>query len=196
MSDLNRDRYGLTAIFIHWAMAIVIMLLIIVGFYMTSLNPLKPATFQFYQLHKSIGFIAFGLIAIRVINRLLNPPPKLPSSMSQLEKLLAHLGHLALYFCMIAMPLSGWIMVSTSPLNIPTLMFGLFEIPHLPIAGVFGDKGSISSLMATLHKICAYGLCLLITIHIAAALKHHFYSKDKVLLRILVSKRRTSQSEE
>ena len=61
--------------------------------------------------------------------------------MTGTERALALGVHIGFYVVMIALPLSGWIYVSAGfdaegrPLVVPTYWFGLFEAPHLPIAG-------------------------------------------------------------
>ncbi len=44
---------------------------------------------------------------IRLFWRYTHPAPQLPDSMSPLMKTLAHLGHLGLYFMLIAIPITG-----------------------------------------------------------------------------------------
>jgi len=48
------------------------------------------------------------------------------------EVRLSGLVHAAFYLVMISMPLTGWLMVSASPINIPTRLFGRIPFPHLP----------------------------------------------------------------
>ena len=85
------------------------------------------------------------------------------------------------YAVMILLPLSGWVMVSASPIGLPTMWFGLFEWPHLPVASSAQTAGGASEA----HEILAYIGLLLFGLHVAGALKHHFFDRDDVLVRML-----------
>ncbi|NVK33710.1 MAG: cytochrome b [Rhodobacteraceae bacterium] len=176
--------YGAIAIAFHWTMALLIIGMFIFGKYMHSLPPTDPSTFQLYQLHKSVGFVVLGLALLRIVWRLMNPAPKLPEGMHPLEKLAAHLGHIGLYTLMLAIPLSGWLLVSASPWGIPTIVFNTFEMPHLPIPALFGSPQDASDLFQEVHEALALFIMILAGLHVAAALKHHFISKDGVLKRM------------
>lgn len=104
--------------------------------------------------------------------------PLLPNTLKKMEKLLAHLGHWLLYALIIAMPLSGWVMSSAS--GFPVSVFGWFVLPDL----VAPDM-SLKALMLDVHEYMAYAIIALVSVHVLAALLHHFYYKDNVLLRML-----------
>lgn len=177
--------YGLIAIAFHWSMALLIVGMLALGLYMTSLPPTAPETFWYYQLHKSFGFVVLALAVLRLVWRVVNPAPKLPEGMNCLERLLAHLGHTGLYALMLALPLTGWIMVSASPWNIPTVLFNTLPVPHLPVPALLGDKTAAEALMKELHETGAWLLIALLVAHVAAALKHHFLSRDTTLQRMI-----------
>ena len=104
--------------------------------------------------------------------------------MNKTEKLAAHMGQWGLYALMIAMPLSGWVIVSTSKLAIPTLLFGVVPWPHLPLLADLENKRAIHEIGENMHGILAYGMAGLAGVHALAALKHHFISRDDILLRM------------
>jgi cytochrome b561 len=84
-------------------------------------------------LHKSIGLTVLVLTTLRLLWRLTHKPPLLPAAMSGWERFSAKAAH---YILMVVVPLSGWTYVSSQwadgkPLNVPTLWFGLFQVPHL-----------------------------------------------------------------
>ena len=88
------------------------------GFVMVRLTSQRTA-FELIQLHKSFGFLLLGLIILRIAWRLGNAAPALPDSVGALERRTAPLAHLALYAFQLALPLSGWALVSVSMLEIP-----------------------------------------------------------------------------
>jgi len=181
----TRSGYGLVAILFHWMMALLIIGLFLFGKYMTGLDPMAPDTFALYQLHKSLGFVVLALVLARLAWRLANPSPALPETMPGIERLAAHLGHAGLYALMLAIPLSGWLMVSASPWGIPTVVFDILPVPHLPVPDALGSKAEAERTLKGLHELLANGLLLLVVLHVAAALKHHFLNRDDVLRRMV-----------
>ena len=172
-------RYDGVAMALHWAMAAAILGLFALGFVMTAQKPGSPLQFQLYQAHKSVGASVFVLVLARLAWRLGHRPPPLPATMAAGERLLAHAGHWALYGLMLAMPLVGWAAVSTSPFNIPTYLFGVVPLPHLPL------PRTVNGLAKGLHEAGAWVMIATLTGHVAAALRHHFVLHDEVLSRML-----------
>jgi cytochrome b561 len=88
---------------------------------------------------------------------------------------------------MIGMPLTGWIVVSTSPLNIPTLLFHTVPWPHFP--GVHNlpptSKAALNWGFGLSHVALAWGAVGLLGLHLGAVAKHHILDRDPVLSRML-----------
>jgi cytochrome b561 len=146
--------------------------------------PKGEPRFAAIQLHKSLGFTILLLSVLRLIWRLFHVAPSLPASMPLWEQRAAHAGHFALYVLMIGMPLTGWAMVSASPRNVPTILFGVIQWPHLPILSTLDNKKEVSDFFRDTHSYVAYLLAATVVGHAAAALKHHFVSHDDILLRM------------
>jgi len=177
--------YGRVAILFHWTMAVLIFGMLGLGLYMHNQPLTEPRTFQLYQLHKSVGFVVLALAVLRLLWRLFNPSPKLPEGMHPLERIGAHLGHTGLYALLFALPVSGWLMVSASPWGIPTVLFNLLPVPHLPVPEALGDQEQAEALFKILHEYGAYLLIALIAVHVAAAFKHHLIARDDTLKRMV-----------
>ncbi|MBI1238963.1 MAG: cytochrome b [Alphaproteobacteria bacterium] len=182
--DGSARRYGTVAMLLHWTIALLILSLIAVGLYMSGLPNSDPQKFELYQLHKSFGLTVLALSVVRVVWRLMHPVLPLPAGMKTWERVLAYATHIAFYVLMFAIPLFGWAMVSASPLQIPTFYFGLFQVPHLPVAPEGGDR-DLAGAFAELHEILALSTLAVLALHIAGALKHHFIERDDVLIRML-----------
>ena len=186
----TRESWGWPARLLHWVMAAAILFLLGVGFYMGQVltgedSDTLMQKYDLVQTHKSWGFTVFVLALLRLIWRALNPSPALPDKMGRLERLAAHVGHWGLYACMIAMPLTGWLMASSSSLQdmgyVQNSVFGLFLMPDPFNPG----SEELESLFKTLHFSIALALTALLLGHVAAALKHHFVNRDTVLRRMI-----------
>ncbi|MEM7056580.1 MAG: cytochrome b [Pseudomonadota bacterium] len=184
--------WGWLARAFHWIIGLMIIGLLVVGFYMVEgLGDDSDSLLlrlQLTQTHKSFGFVVFFLALLRLVWRFLNPSPKLPKGMGRIEIALAHGGHAALYLAMIGMPITGWLMATSSPLNdvdayirVPNMVFGLFDMPD-PF-----PKGSkeVSELWGSIHGAMGWALAIVLLGHVAAALKHHFVNRDTVLRRMI-----------
>jgi len=177
--------YGLVAILFHWVMAALMLGMFALGLYMHNQPITDPGTFALYQWHKSFGMVVLALAVLRLAWRFANPAPKLPEDMHPLERLAAKLGHAGLYAVMLAIPVSGWFMVSASPFGIPTILFDVLPVPHLPVPDALGTKAEAEELLKTVHKLLAFFMIFLVAGHVAAALKHHFLRRDDTLKRMV-----------
>lgn len=188
-------RYDRVAISMHWLIAILLLGNLALGIWMVEAiaqqNTQIIAT-QAYQLHKSIGFCVLGLSLIRLLWRLLHKPPPLPAQLPRWQLRAAGVAHASLYVLMLAIPLSGWLYVSTQwgrngPLHVPSLWFGLFEVPH--ISGLNQLPAHARELWSgrlhEIHEWLAWMLLLLAAGHAGAALKHQFIDRDELLHRML-----------
>ncbi|KMO43454.1 cytochrome B561 [Methylobacterium variabile] len=178
-------RYTLVAIGLHWLIALGILALLGIGLAMTrgSLPPMER--FALYQWHKSVGLTVLVLMAIRLAWRLFHRPPPLPETMPKAERRAAGAAHLALYGLLVAMPLVGWAMVSASPYNIPTVLYGVIPWPHLPVLPELPNKAAVEGALKLAHSYGAWLLIALLLLHIGAALRHHLVLRDDTLWRML-----------
>jgi cytochrome b561 len=180
-------RYGTVAMTLHWLIAIAIIFMIGFGYYLSTLPITDPSLYRLVQLHKSIGLTILMLSVLRIIWRLINPVPPLPDTLSRPMKFLARFTHVLLYMLIVAIPFTGWAMVSASPLGLPTMWFGLFEWPHIaPLAHLpYDQKDAKEEAIHTVHAWLAYGTAALLVLHVGAALLHHYMMKDDTLRRML-----------
>ncbi|MES0090044.1 cytochrome b [Mesorhizobium sp. M0030] len=176
----NSIRYGWATIVLHWLIGIIFIGQFMLGFIMVRLTS-QRAAFELIQLHKSFGFLLLGLLILRITWRLGNAAPALPASVGGLERRTAPLAHLALYGFQLAVPLSGWALVSVSMLEIPSMPFNLFVMPNLPL----GVSDAAENFWAVAHWYLAYAGIALVALHALAALRHHFWLRDSVLTRMI-----------
>lgn len=171
----TEKRFGVVAISFHWVMAIIMIGLIILGLYMIRL-PDSDGKFALYDIHKEFGLIILGLVFLRFGWRYINIIPSL-DSISRLEHYLALFVQWMLYFCMVAMPITGLLM--TSAAGYQAHFFGLV------VPSVMEPNKVLAPVFAFLHEWIGYSLIGLIVLHVLGALKHHFYDKSDVLKRML-----------
>jgi cytochrome b561 len=188
-------RYSAVAILLHWASALAVLVLIGLGLTMThaGLAPLRQ--FQLYQWHKSVGITVLALTAVRVAWRLTHRPPPRPAGMPARERRAAAAAHHLLYLLLVGLPLTGWAVVSLSPFNIPTVLYGLVPWPHLPLAAVVPDQAAAEGMLKRVHAAGAWILTGLLALHVAAALRHHFLLGDDVLRRMLPGRRASTPAD-
>jgi len=169
--------YTAVAKLLHWGMAVIILGLLALGFVMTDM-PLSPEKLQYYSWHKWAGVTVFVLVWLRLVWRVMNPPPAYPTTMPRTVQIVAHLGHAALYGLMLAIPLSGWLLSSAK--GVQTVWFGVLPLPDL----LEKDK-ELGHLLHEVHEALNFVLLFLLAGHVAAALKHHIMDKDDILKRML-----------
>lgn len=177
----TRRAYGLVTILFHWSIAALFIGQISLGVAMLRLEDQRRA-FELIQLHKSIGFMILALVILRLLWRLAGQSPELPSNMSKIERRMAVLAHAALYVLMIALPLTGWVLVSVSTLGIVTLAFDKVLIPNLPLP----PSDTAELFWSWVHAVLAFGAGSLVALHIGAAFWHQFIRRDGLLVRMIV----------
>lgn len=169
--------FGLISITLHWLMALLIIALFTVGLWMVDLSYYDPWYKQAPFFHKSVGVIVAMLYISRVTWRMINPPPPPIASIPRTELLLAKAMHLTLYIMMLGVFTSGY-MISTAD-GRPIEVFNLFSIPAF-VTPIENQE----DIAGTFHYYLACSLIGLASLHAIAALKHHFYDKDKTLRRM------------
>lgn len=180
-------RYGSVAMSLHWLIALGVVLNICLGLYMTDLPRGDPNQFAIVQFHKSVGLTVLVLSLARLLWRLINPVPPLPETMSPFLRFVARATHVLLYVLIIFIPLSGWAMVSSSPLGLPTMYFGLFQWPHMSFLADLprAQKIPLRHEFGFIHTYLAWSAIVLVPIHIVGALYHQFVRGDDILRRML-----------
>lgn len=173
----TNQSYGSVAKFFHWLIALIVICLLIAGYFMGDIGD-KALKFQVFNLHKLFGLLILSLVILRLLWRFANPIPTLPPSMALWERLLEKAVKFFLYLSLFVMPLSGWIF-STAAGHAPHIGNYLLAAPFVPKSKVLADQ--IFNIHATFAVIIIVLLCL----HIAGALKHHLINKDNVLIRML-----------
>ena len=172
-------RWSGGVIALHWLSAAWLALVFALGVAATAGNFDAARKFDVYQAHKALGWLTLALLAARLAARAARPAPPPASSWSTLTRSASWLVHAALYGLLAAVPLIGWLRVSSAIVPIPVSLFGLATIPNIaPVDGDFSER------LALAHKLGAWTLAALVAFHAAAALKHQFVDRDAILGRM------------
>ena len=175
------QRYTLTAMVLHWVLAVAILTAFFVGLTVDDM-PLSPAKLKLINWHKWAGISILLLSVLRLLWRLAHRPPALPGSIQQTmpgwQTKAYHATHHLMYLLFFAVPLLGW--AYSSAKGYPIVWFGVLPLPDLmPV------NKEIAESIKELHGLAAWGLIGLVALHVAAALKHQFIDKDGLISRML-----------
>lgn len=168
------QRYSDVAILFHWTIAVLVIANIVIGL----LHDPVPAFRALMPAHKSIGLTVLVLTLGRVAWRIAHRPPPLPADVTAWERGAAHAMHWTLYLLLLIMPLTGWALVSGGAKPRPLTWLGAFRVPLLPVSGGTSDAAHSA------HVVLGWAMAVLVLLHIAAALRHHFIRRDAVLARM------------
>ncbi|CVI16779.1 putative cytochrome b561 [Agrobacterium fabacearum CFBP 5771] len=172
--------FGLVAIVFHWTIALLFLAQLALGYFLSrDIDPVLQ--FNLFQYHKSIGFLVLALAAPRFIWSVFSRKPRALDGGGMASRLAARSAHAALLFLTLAVPLAGWAVASTSPLQIPSYVFDLVVVPGLPMA--ISDQAE--AFWTEVHATLAYLAAVIVVLHVAAALWHHFVRKDPTLRRMI-----------
>ncbi len=177
--------YTRTAVMLHWLIGVCVLSQITLGLWMITIPKSPPGVRAgWFNVHKSIGITLAVLILLRFAWRLFHRPPPLPATMPAWERTAAKANHWLLYACMIVMPVAGYL--GSSFTKYPILYFGI----KLPQWG--WDSPGLKELFSQVHYVTAGIFIALISIHIAAAIKHWLVDRDGVVQRMWFGPRETT----
>jgi len=172
------SAYGVIAIVLHWLLAALIAAAFLIGLSMVDL-PFSPQRFRFFNWHKWLGIAVLLLSAARLLWRAGgHPPPPIPAGMPPWQVMAFRVTHLAFYGLFFVVPLTGW--AYTSAVGVPVVFLGWLPLPDF----VPRDKALGDELLKPAHEIVSYLLAAIVVLHVAAALKHHYFARDGLLLRM------------
>jgi len=178
----NSDKhYGVVAMALHWLMALLLVVLIVLGLYMAGLPDVgfDKRKIVLILYHKELGMAALLLVALRLAWRIGNVLPALVARLPEWQKVTARFVHLSFYALMLALPVSGWLMSSAA--GIPVSFLGLFQLPDL-----IAHDELLFRAFIRIHQWLAYALIACLLVHASAALTHHLLLKDDTLRKMLL----------
>lgn len=174
------ERYSLTAIALHWVLALAILGVFIVGLTLEDI-PLSPWKLKVINWHKWAGVCILFLSVLRLAWRLTHRPPALPAAIEQAmpgwQRTAYHGVHQLMYLLFFVVPLAGW--AYSSAKGYPIVLFGVLPLPDL-----MAPNKELAGAIKEVHELSAFALIGLVGLHVAAALKHQFIDRDGLLARM------------
>jgi cytochrome b561 len=169
-------RYPRTVVVLHWVVAIAVIGLIVLGWWMQTIpkEPVGPRA-DAYNLHKSIGLSVLVLMMLRLAWRVSHHPPALPP-LPAWQETSARLVHVLLYLLMFAAAFGGYLGSAVS--GFPVKFFGLVLPGWLPANAALKEACTIG------HLWSSWALGAAVAIHVAATLYHEWVLRDGLLSRM------------
>ena len=177
MVDSEQIRYTGTAIALHWLIALLLLSQFAFGLMLNDIPRGTPERGFYVNLHKSSGILIGLLILLRLGWRLTHRPPPLPKTTPHWQRRAARVSHIALYVCMIALPLSGYLASNFSKHGIK-----FFNVVRWAPWGP--DDKTWYAIFNGTHHLAALLLALLVAVHVLAVAKHMLIDHDGLLLRM------------
>ncbi len=165
----------------HWIVGAMIVGMLAYGWWMNHMAP-RPDRLFHRSIHADIGYVVLLLMVLRLLWRAINPTPALPSGTPRWARALDHLTQGALYLVTIGGALLGWAHAGAHNPDYAS-WFGLFRVPQL-----MSEDRANARFFEQWHIYFAYVLMAMIALHVAAALYHHLFKRDRILLRMVDGK--------
>jgi cytochrome b561 len=174
---LPPDRYPPLSKLLHWVVAFCVLLTLAMALLMKRI-PDGAFKNELFVWHKGLGVLILFLVVLRIVNRIVTGAPAPEPGLARWQKAASSAVHGLLYVTLLAMPIIGWLGMSTFGEGAP--FFGMFSLPP-----IMGKDEHMSETLFVVHRWLGYFLILLIAMHIGAALQHYFIHKDGVVQRML-----------
>lgn len=170
-------KYPAISIALHWLIAFLIISAFLLGTYMVDMR-ISPSKLKYFAWHKWLGVTILGLVALRLLVRLIKGAPPHLASLKPWEKRLAGATHLVLYMLMFAVPITGYLYSYAA--GFPVVYLGLFQLP-----AIIGPYPELKDAFKEVHEVLTTVMAVLVAMHFAATLKHKLIDKDQTLSRML-----------
>lgn len=168
-------RYTRMAMLLHWLLAVAIVVSFVVGLQMVDMK-MSVLRLKLFNWHKWAGICILTLSAVRLLWRLTHQPPaELPAP--RWQQRMARATHVLLYTLFFATPLMGW--AYSSAAGFPVVLFGV-----LPLPDFVSPSKELAEALKPWHGVLAKTMAVLVLVHVAGALKHHFIDRDGLIRRM------------
>ena len=158
---------------LHWLSAILLFIQIPLGFYLVDLD-FGEERLTFENIHIILGLTIFYLVIIRLLKNIINPTPKLGTSIFKGQKFLAKMNHVLLYVTILSITISGILKKLYNGESL-VIIFKKIKIE---------DNFELSEIFYDVHIFSNYLMIALIALHVLAVIIHKFFFNDNLLKKI------------
>ncbi|QHE88577.1 cytochrome b [Hydrogenophaga sp. BPS33] len=176
----RRGLYTPIGVAFHWVMAALMFFQLGHGWYLSWL-PVGADKYIGYQMHTQVGLTIMLLGSLRLFWRSQISTPETVDEDSFAGRA-SHVLQTWFYFSFFALPVSGWVMWSTLPSDLPLSIAGVIPFPNLPFDQLSeGLQHTLMQWAATAHFYIVWITMLVIPGHAGAAVLHYVVKRDRVL---------------
>src|SRR5947209_8798544 len=173
--SIQRVQFAAFSRLLHWTMAAMVLTMLCIGVAMV----VSLASYHvLVSIHRPLGIAILILVGVRFVNRLLNPPPPFPATMSRAERRAATASEYTLYGLMFVLPLVGWGMLSAA--RYPIVLYGSLHLPF-----ILPYDAMLYAVLRKPHTILAYLFFLTFLAHFGAILFRTLIVRDGILKRMV-----------
>ena len=175
-ATIEKRGYSLPMRLLHWAMAVMMIYVIIIGFMMGY----GVKVGAHYDYHRATGFLLMLLIVLRLALKMVTRPP-VPLHVGEpgLQQLAARVVHAMLYVLLVVQPFLGWY---------ATNAWGVAKIPFffgMTLPKIVEKDRALGNYLLEIHHYVGLLVTALVVLHISAAFYHHFVLRDGLIFRML-----------
>lgn len=152
-----KKRYTPVGVAFHWVVAALVVFQLWWG-WRTARMPVGEGKVLAYEVHLWVGAAILGLTVLRIIWRSIIPGPINDADAVGWRNVAGRLTHATFYVSLVFLPLSGMALYWSQP--------PLWWADYV-------------------HQAFALALTILIPVHVAAALQHHFQHRHDVLVAMV-----------
>ena len=167
-------RWPVEVVVLHWLTFVMLAALFTLAFAVESLDD-RVAHASMLSWHRLAGVAAFTIAVARLAWRAASNRPA--HSLPPVKRLAAACVHASLYLLLLAAPVLGYLSTCAR--------LGHVDLPGMLLPAVIGKDRALAETLEDLHRGVGWIMLVLIGLHVAAALWHHWGARDKVLLRML-----------
>ena len=173
----NPHKYDVFTMTLHWLTAVLVIAAFIYGLGGSEAHVYLPARDGVRRLHETLGLAVFVVSLIRVVWALFRPritPVPLPSWMHMASKATQGMLYLLLFAVPATAMAGAWLE------GHPVVLLADITLPNL-----LQPSHDLGVLVSMIHTWLGDLILWIAGLHAAAAIYHHYWRKDQVLLSML-----------
>lgn len=172
-----RPKHPMLIVALHWGTVAAILASVGAMFLRDAIEDTAGRQ-VLLQIHRQLGLAVLIVVGVRILVRLTRSLADHSAGMSAVMRLAVRGAHILLYCLLVSLPLVGWALTSAHGISLNVL--GVVHLPQLVAA-----DSELADTLSDYHIWLSWVLLVLVSIHAAAALWHHFVRRDAVLSAML-----------